>query len=56
MSRLQNPVSFAAAMQFFGLKPCKTAIFIGSSFKTGVLQEPPMKEISIGPQEPAGLV
>ena len=40
MSLLQNSVSFAEALQFFGLKPCKTAFFIGSSYKTEVLQEP----------------
>jgi len=39
-SRLQNSVSFAAAKQFFGLTPCKTAVFKGSSYKTEVLQEP----------------
>jgi len=27
ISRLQNSVSFAAAKQFFGLTPCKTAVF-----------------------------
>ena len=44
LSRLQNSVSFAAALQFFGQMPYKTAIFIGSSFKTGVLQEPSLKK------------
>jgi len=43
----------AAAKQFFGLTPCKTAVYKGSSYKTEVLQEP-LIVIDLGDQKMAG--
>jgi len=42
LSLLQNSVSFAEAMQFLALRAAKHAIFKGCSYKTEVLQEPPL--------------